>query len=650
MCGICGVVRFTDKPVAPHTLERSCAKLRHRGPDHTGVWVDAGAGHAVGLGATRLAVIDPQPACHQPMHHPSGRFHLVFNGEIYNFRAVRGELIGAGEHFLTDGDTEVVLAACARWGVDALSRFKGMWAVAFYDSQTRTGFLSRDRFGIKPLFYSVASDGLYFASELGALHALGTIDQSIDPLALTEHLQFGYIAHPKTIYESVRRLPPGHSLRFDSSGGALPVKYYRLPQTAGGVTAPTSYGDTCVRLRGRLADAVAARRVADVPVGAFLSGGLDSSIIVAHLAAASGYPVCTFAVGYAEERKYDETAYAQIVARAFGTEHHELIVTQKDALDVIPRILDHLGEPVGDSSIVPTSLISQFARQHVTVALSGDGGDELFGGYWRYLGHESLAAYRRIPGVIRRALLEPLLRGMSSSKSSGLANGVRQFRKLLRPASNDPLARHVAWSRILAPEAEALYLDQSRAQECDRRTVEAARRLTEGMSGADPLNRILAFDLQHQLPADMLQKVDLASMMHSLEIRVPFLDASVVEFAAELPGSYKIDRGLRKRVLIDAYRGRLPDVVLDRSKQGFEIPIGEFLRGPMRGMFSDTVTRDVVESFGLLSYRAVNGIFEEHLARRGEHADLLFALLSLCWWRRCQPRIQDAPAGTGRRD
>ncbi|MHC4696857.1 MAG: asparagine synthase (glutamine-hydrolyzing) [Planctomycetota bacterium] len=647
MCGICGVAHFSDKPVARTALERSCVELRHRGPDHTDTWVDVEAGGAVGLGATRLAVIDPLPACNQPMHDPSGRFHLAFNGEIYNFREVRRELIDAGEKLTTDGDTEVVLTACARWDVDALARFNGMWAIAFYDSQTRTGFLSRDRFGIKPLFYRVAPDGLYFANELGALEALGAFDRSIDPQALTEHLQFGYIAQPKTIFKAVRRLEPGHCLRFHASGVEQPTRYYRLPTISADGDAPVSnrchrppdYGDTCVNLRRRLADAVVARRVSDVPIGAFLSGGLDSSIVVAHLAAASGRPAQTFSVGYADERKYDETAYARIVADAFGTEHHELIVTQQDALEAIPRILDHLGEPVGDSSIVPTSLVSQFARQHVTVALSGDGGDELFGGYWRYLGHDTLAAYQRIPGFVRRLLVEPALGAMSSSRSSALANRVRQFRKLIRTAAADHLVRHVAWSRILAPEVETLFLDHERAQQCDHRLAEIAQQLTAGLSDADELNRILAFDLQYQLPADMLQKVDLASMMHSLEIRVPFLDYRVVEFAAPLPGSFKIDRGLRKRILMDAYRGRLPDIVLDRSKQGFEVPIGEFLRGPLREMFSDTVTRDVVESFGLLSYDGVETILSEHLARRADHADLLFALLSLCWWQRRKSRF-----------
>jgi len=631
MCGISGIVRFDGGPVGAGAVERACATLRHRGPDHTGVWVEPGQG--VAFGATRLKVLDPSAKADQPLHHDTGRFHLIYNGEIYNFRKLRDELIAAGERFVTDGDTEVVLAACVRWGVEGFQRFNGMWALAFYDSQERTGFLSRDRFGVKPLFYVADDKALRFASELRALTTIDDWDRSVNPRAVVSHLQFGYIAHPDTIYQAARRLPPGHYLPFEPNDAQSPIRYYE-PHPNPQSLDPTDYGEACVRLRRRLADAVVRRRVSDVPIGAFLSGGLDSSIIVSHLAEAIGRPVCTFSVGYAGQKSYDETAYARIPANRFGTDHHELVLTERDVLDAIPGILDHLSEPVGDSSIIPTALLSQFARRFVTVALSGDGGDELFGGYWRYLGHESLATYQRIPSLLRRMVIEPMLRGLAASKSSALGNRVRQFHKLLRAGGGDPLERHMAWSRILSPEAEAILVDRSQVVTCDQRTLQAARQISQGMDGSDALNAILAFDLQHQLPADMLQKVDLASMMHSLEVRVPFLDPSVVEWAMAMPSSFKIDRGRRKRILIDAYRGHLPDVVLDRPKQGFEVPIGEFFRGPLRDMFFDIVTSQAIESFGIISYLAIETIYRDHAAYRADHADLLFALLSLCWWRR----------------
>ena len=631
MCGICGIIHFAEQSVDRDALEAACKLMRHRGPDDIGTWVGDGRAGAVGLGAARLGILDPSPASNQPMHDHTGRYHVVFNGELYNYRLLRRELIREGEYFITDGDTEVVLAACARWGTGAFPRFNGMWALAFYDSQERKGFLSRDRFGIKPLFYTVGDGGLSFASELQALATLGECGSDIDPQAVVQHLQFGYIAHPATIYKKARRLAPGHYLEFDASQAGPPVRYFSptMDRREGPIA---EYGDACAALRRRLADAVGCRRVSDVEIGAFLSGGLDSSIVVRHLTEAIGGPIRTFSVGYEGQRTYDETRFARVVAKRFGTDHYELVLKEQDVVAAIPRVLDHLGEPFGDSSIIPTSLLSRFARQFVTVALSGDGGDELFGGYWRYLGHESLRVYQRIPRIIRSLLVEPLLGALGSSRSSTVGNRVRQLRKLLRSREADPLARHVAWSRILAPEAEDLLVDRRHVSACDARTLGLARELTADLGLADPLNLILAFDLQHQLPADMLHKVDLASMMHSLEVRVPFLDPVVVGLVASLPSRAKIDRGLRKRILTDAYLDRLPDEVLTRGKQGFEVPIGEFLRGPLREMFHDTVTREVVESIGLLSHGAVAKIYREHLDRRSDHADLLFALLSLCWW------------------
>ncbi len=632
MCGICGIVRFTDRGVEPDVVARMCEALRHRGPDHLGLYVSRR--RRVGLGATRLAVLDPSASAHQPMHRSNGRYHLVYNGEVYNFRDIRRELVGLGESFVTESDTEVVASACAMWGVDALAKFNGMFALAFFDEESECGFIARDRFGIKPLLTVDCDDGLLFASEFSALTLLGSFDRGVDDEALASHLQYGYIAHPRTIYRNVRRLPPGCYLEFSAQRCGEAKRYYALPESAG--ADGLDYGEARRAVRRALADAVVRRRVSDVPIGAYLSGGLDSSIIVAHLAEAVGHPVTTFCVGYEGVGRYDESAYARLVAERFGTDHHELKLTEREVVDAIPSILDHLGEPVGDSSIIPTTLISRLARREVTVALSGDGGDELFGGYWRYMGHHSLDTYRRLPRWLRAGLIEPAMARASASKSSGLGNRSRQFRKMLRGGGGDALTRHVAWSRILAPEAEDLFVDRSLAGTLDRAMVEHAQQLTSDVSKGDPLQQVFAFDVQHQLPADMLQKVDLASMSQSLEVRVPFMDHHVVELAMSLPVSYKVHRGKRKRILVDAYRGILPDEVLDRPKQGFEVPIGEFLRGPLRDMFFDVVSRPTVESFGILSHDAVTRLYDEHLHRRAEHADVLFALLSLCWWKRTE--------------
>ena len=658
MCGICGVIRFDDAAIERRSIEHACATLRHRGPDHAGVWIDPSA--RAGLGGCRLAIIDPSPACHQPMHSPDGRFHLVFNGAIYNFGELRRELSDGGVPFHTNGDTEVVLAACAKWGVDALPRLSGMWAFAFFDSQSRTGFLARDRFGIKPLLYTASAKRLIFASELSAIRVLDETPPRLNDDSVMELLTFGYIAHPATIDRGVQRLSPRYVVTFSPKGVGEPRPYYELPQSpytdggraisAAGKSHPP-YGDACVRVRSALSDSVLRHRTADVPLGAFLSGGIDSSIVVAHLAEASAKPVPTFSIGYDDAHAFDERRFARLVAQRFGTEHHEVVLNEQDVLRAIPDVLDHMDEPFGDSSIIPTSLVSKFARQHVTVALSGDGGDELFGGYWRYLGHASLAAYRRIPAPIRRFVLEPMLRAASVSRGGGIGNRARQLRKLLRTHESDALAQHFAWSRILSPEAETIFRHPGAGRALGATPLPRVlvptplppreRGRGEGFSGASSepssrekadLDRILRFDLQVPLPGDMLRKVDLGSMMHSLEVRVPFLDPEVVELALGLPIDFKIRRGIRKRILVDAYRGILPDEVLDREKRGFEVPFGQYLRGPLRALFWDTVTPTTVDAIGGLDFPAIQAVFTAHADRRADHSDLLFALLALCRW------------------
>ncbi|MCP4250964.1 MAG: asparagine synthase (glutamine-hydrolyzing) [bacterium] len=633
MCGIAGIIDFAGETIDPGSLTAACASMRHRGPDDQGAWSDrVGPGRAVnvGLAAVRLAVQDLSAAAHQPMARQDGRYRLVFNGEIYNFRELAAEL---GETFESSGDTEVVLAACIRWGHEALQRFNGMWALAFLDTHSGSGFLARDRFGIKPLLYSATPGDrarCCFASEMRTLDGLVPDPGSIDPQALLHYLRFGYIADPATIYREVRRLPPGCYLPFEPGGTGAVHRYYDLPTAPAG-DGPADYSAACSRVRDLVFQAVAARRVADVPVGAFLSGGLDSSIVVAHLASCGTAPVRTFSIGYAEHGGYDETRYARLVARHFATQHQEIKLTYDDVVAALPPMLDHLSEPFADSSILPTALVSRFAREQVTVALSGDGGDELFGGYWRYLGHEAARTYRRLPRWLRRSIIEPLLARAPVSRATSWSNRLRQFRKLLRNFDGDVWDRHLAWSRILAPEAEAILRPAARRLLEERDPVRE-RMAATAPDAADPLNRVLAFDLQYGLPADMLHKVDLASMFHSLEVRVPLLDVALVEAVAPLPVRFKVDRGLGKRLLIDAHRGLLPDEILTRRKQGFEVPVGEFLRGPLASMFRDTVTPTSLDRLELIDYPAVQRIYSDHCARRGEHTELLFALLVLCHW------------------
>ncbi len=637
MCGIAGIVHFDATPVDAERLRAAAHSLRHRGPDHLGVWIECDAPHAAGLAAVRLAVQDPRPQADQPLTDLEGKVALAYNGELYNGDELRPQLQDAGWVFRSTGDTEIALAACATWGAAALARLDGMWALAFFDARRGEGFIARDPFGIKPLLYSAQPQSLRFASELSGLEELGFGDRRLDPSSVMHHLLLGYIAAPSTIYEGANRLPPGHVLAFSRDGAAAPRPFFNLAghvQEARAELSSTPYGTALTQLRARIARSVVRQRVSDVPLGCFLSGGVDSSIVATHLAEASSRPIETFSIGHAEHAAYDESNYARLVAERIGAAHHEWRLTQREVIDAIPAVLDHLSEPFGDSSIIPTTLVSRLARRHVTVALSGDGADELFGGYWRYTAHAALRSYQRIPAFLRNGLILPMLRSIGSAKSSSGANRARQFRKLLRAEGGDALARHLAWARTLSPEAECILREPQVRRIVEDAVLATAHQLAQPFASPDDLDAILAFDVQYGLPGDMLHKVDTASMSCSLEVRVPFLDPQVVAMGLAMPFAWKVDRGMRKRILVDAYRGILPDAVLDRAKQGFEVPFGEYLRGPLRDLFGDVVTAKAVEAFGLLRFEGIEQVLQDHLHRRGEHGDLLFALLSLCWWAR----------------
>ncbi|HPU24890.1 MAG TPA: asparagine synthase (glutamine-hydrolyzing) [Phycisphaerae bacterium] len=631
MCGIAGIIDFEGRPIDVRRLEEACQSLAHRGPDDRGIWQSQSNGWSVGLAHTRLAVIDPAPEAHQPMITPDGRWAIAYNGELYNYRALRDEI---GSERRTASDTEVVLQACRAWGPKALERFDGMWAMAVVDAESRTGHLSRDPFGIKPLYHAFVDRKLVFASELRTL--VGLLDQplDIDPAAVACYLQLGYVPHPLTIYRQVRKLPPGHVLAFDARGPAEPHRYHFLKPPP---TPAPDYAAACEQLRALIQDAVLRQCVADVPLGAFLSGGLDSSVVVACMARRQGSPIRTFSIGYADHARYDETHYARLVARHLGTEHHEFRLSFADILAAVEPMLDHLGEPFADSSLLPTSLVSRYTRQHVTVALSGDGGDELFGGYWRYLGHHYLDRYRRLPDAIRRPI-EWLLQILPEARSTRRLDRLRQLRKLLRGDLPDPMDRHLAWARFLEADVAAELLGQDRAREATRIVGEAYREAVtswyaDNVPELEPLQRILLADLGVGLPDDMLCKVDTASMYHSLEVRVPLLSTDVVDFVTGLPLEYKIAGTTGKRILRDAFRDWLPETVIERTKMGFEVPVGEFFRNELRELFADAVTPDALAAFGINPQPALQA-FDDHLHRRRDRTEHLWALLVLCWWRR----------------
>jgi len=465
MCGIAGIINFKGASIAPSLLEKACSRLAHRGPDSRGQWRSNGQVLSVGLTHTRLAVIDPRPEGRQPMVDVSGRFIIVFNGMIYNYRELRQSLQDSGYRFNTATDTEVILNGYAHWGEAVLDRLQGMWAFCIYDTEYRAGLLCRDRFGIKPLVYSLANGEIAFASEMKALEVLSSAPQEISSSSVHHYLRFGYIPHPDSIYKSFYKLPPGQMLRFDNQGAHEPSRYYTLEADTDANNL--TYEDACVELRSRICKSVQSRTVSDVPLGSFLSGGLDSSIVVSHLSRDLGLRPQTFSIGYKDQPRYDETSYANLIATTFDTNHHEFLLGFDEVLEHLPVMLDHMGEPFADASLLPTSLVSAQTRRQVTVALSGDGADELFGGYYRYLGHHYLNQYLRIPRLLRSGLLEPLAKVLPTSKSRLIGNQVRQAKKLLRGQSSNPLQRHLSWSRIHSPQAEEL-LDPEK-QMCERR-------------------------------------------------------------------------------------------------------------------------------------------------------------------------------------
>lgn len=621
MCGIAGIFHLTTpKPVDPARIDRMCAVMAHRGPDGQGVWTAPG----VGLGHLRLSIIDVAGSP-QPMVSSDGRAVLVFNGEIYNYRELREELRGGGAQFHTDGDGEVILAAWQRWGPDCLPRLHGMFAFAIYDTVQRTLFLARDRMGVKPLFYAPLSDGsLAFASELKGLLAHPLLRREVDPLAVEDYLAWGYVPDHRSILQGVHKLPAGHSLLL-RHGAPLPrpVQWWDL-----------SFAE---RRRGRAADleaellhllrqAVTSRMVSDVPLGAFLSGGVDSSSVVALMAEASGNPVKTCSIGF-DVGALDETSYAEQVARRFATDHRARTVSPDDFehVDTLAAMFD---EPFADASALPTWRVCQLARETVTVALSGDGADEAFAGYRR---HRFQHGEDRVRALLPQALRGPLLGTLGSiyPKADWAPRPLRAKTTLLALAgtSEQGYARAIG---VLPPELrDTLYTAEFKALRGDYRAEQPFEALMRGAPARSGLDRAQYADIKFWLPGDILTKVDRTSMAVSLEAREPLLDHRLVEFAAALPEGLRLRRGEGKWLLKKTMRRYLPDDILFRQKQGFVTPIAHWFRGPLaeaaRGIGSSTA----LARTGWFDSAALGRMAELHIAGRADHSRLLWQLLML---------------------
>lgn len=600
-------------------LERMCRVMYHRGPDDDGFYRDRHAG----LGMRRLSIIDLETG-QQPVTNEDGTLWLVFNGEIYNYREIRRELERRGHAFASKSDSEVIVHAYEEHGDGCVDHFNGMFAFAIWDAARRRLLLARDRVGIKPLYYWARADRLVFGSELKALMAHPDVPREVDPVALDQFLTVEYVPTPRTILKDVRKLPPGHRLVFQEGRVSL-ERYWDVPL----LDVPDEEPACVEMLADLLADSVRMQLVSDVSLGAFLSGGIDSSTVVAFMAKASTAPVRTFSVGF-EDVTYNELPYARAVAVHFGTDHHEEIL-HPDIADLAEQLVGHLDEPLGDFSIFPTYLVSRMASRWVKVVLSGDGGDELFGGYETYVAQRMDRFYRWLPGPLRRNAL-PALMGLVPPRPSkkGLVNKAKRF---VEGAALTPSLQHARWMIFLSGrDRAALYQEGMRAALDGSAPEDFLQSHFRSAPYADPLARQQYVDVKTYLADDILAKVDRTSMAASIEARVPLLDHRVVEFAMNLPAPMKLQGGRTKVILRRAMAGHLPGMVLAKPKQGFSIPLKHWLCGPLRPLMADLLSADGLRRRGYFDPACVARWMSEHLEGRANHSHKLWALMVFELW------------------
>ncbi|WP_242927778.1 asparagine synthase (glutamine-hydrolyzing) [Pontibacter vulgaris] len=603
MCGITGVLAFTEAGKAVFgKLEAASAMLTHRGPDADGIFKHG----RIGLANRRLSVIAPEASANQPLTTADGRYTIVYNGEIFNYKMLRHKLQDKGYTFETDSDTEIILQLYAKYGQDCLKKLRGFFAFAIYDTLEDSLFIARDRFGEKPLLYFKDADTFLFGSEMGAMFALG-VPREVDFVSLYQYLQLTYVPAPASMVKSVKKLLPGHSL-FIKGNKVQEHVWYRLPFDAEKAEhGPLNYKQQQVKLCQLLEQAVAERLTADVPVGAFLSGGIDSSVVVA-LAAKQVPNLKTYSLGFEGEPYFDETSYARLVARKYKTDHTELRVTNDQLYANLSEMLDNMSEPFADASALAVYTLAKRARQDVKVVLSGDGADELFAGY-----NKHHAEYKLLSGGFDTAIvtgLHFLWNMLPKSRNSFTANKVRQLQRFAAGAQLSPKNRYWLWATWQTESAAIDLLGQKHKRQADNRLYAARKsRLLDCINeNLYSINSVLCADWHLVLGNDMLPKTDLMGMANGLEIRSPFLDHRLVKFAFSLPVQSKIDAGIRKKILQDTFKTILPPELYKRPKQGFEIPLLSLLKTQAKDLTEMYLSEDFVESQGIFDVGQVNAL------------------------------------------
>lgn len=625
MCGIVGVVRFDGRPQEREVLEGMTDALAHRGPEGRGLHLAAEEGISVGLGHTRLKVVDLSEAAGQPMSSDDGAVWVVFNGEIYNFRELRASLEQRGCRFRTSSDTEVLLRCYEAEGERCVSRLEGMFAFAIWDARERRVLLARDRVGKKPLFYVLTPSLFAFASEIKSLLRHPEIIPEVRAEALPSFFLYGYAPAPETLYRGIRQLPPAHRLMVEANGEARAEAYWDVPLSTGAGKRPPSEAEASERVRELVTAAVRRRLVADVPLGAFLSGGLDSSIVVGVMSRLLCEPVRTFSIGFAGTPAFDETAYARRVASQFGTTHTEFMV-EPSAAQLIEQLVWHHDGPFADSSAIPTYLLSQLTRQHVTVALTGDGGDELFAGYLRFA---AALLSERVPWAFR-AGARTLLSGLPAwghHRSAG-----RRLQKFAGSAALPLTERLTRWAAVFyddLPQLLPSYHGNGRPE-----PLELLAPHLKTCDGASPLTRLLYLNLKTYLAGDLLVKMDRCSMAHALEARSPFLDRELLEYVFGLPDAMKLRWGRTKVILRRAFRDLLPPDILRRGKMGFGVPLQAWFAGELRPLLEDLLLAPDARARAHVDQGYVRRLCEEHWAGRADHAHRLWTLLTFEVWLR----------------
>jgi asparagine synthase (glutamine-hydrolysing) len=620
MCGIAGIVRSDGARVDRELLERMNEAIRHRGPDDDGFYLSDG----VGLAMRRLSIIDLKSG-KQPIHNHDRTAWIVFNGEIYNYRELRSQLEKLGHEFYTDSDTEAIVHAYDQYGTDCPKYLRGMFAFAIWDERAKSLFLARDRVGKKPLLYAELNGELVFGSEFNALLQHPGISRDVDFEAIHHYLSFICVPAPLTAYRAIRKLEPGHSLCW-RNGEIKIERYWQLDFSKKLKIGEEEAGERVVDL---LRESVRIRLMSEVPLGAFLSGGIDSSAIVALMAQESSEQVKTFSIGF-DEQDFSELHHARRVAEHVGADHHEFIV-RPDAMEILPTLVEHYGEPFADSSAIPSYYVSRETRAYVTVALNGDGGDECFAGYQRYAAMSLAQKYARVPGALRNGVIANLVNALPGFDAR--PNPLRRAKRFVTAASMPPVERYLRWVSAFDEEAKQnLYSSSFQHETATFRTAGFLEPWFARANGAGIVDASLLTDTMTYLPNDLLVKMDIASMTVSLEARSPFLDHHLMEFAASLPENLKLRRLTTKYLLKRVLRKLVPAENLNRSKMGFGVPIGHWFRGAMQPFLRQTLLSEKALARGLFKPEMVRHIVDQHVEGKNDHSHRLWSLLMLELW------------------